>query len=135
MKIMRKYGKGLMAALMGAALVGGALGITTASAEAVLGGGEGHAYDVRRGRSEKEGGSDTHVRRGMYEQDKENAPKDEKAEAPKEEQPAAEKETNKEPREYKYDVRRGMYQQEGGSDTEVRRGKYEQHDGHERGHL
>lgn len=30
------------------------------------------------------------------------------------------------PREYKYDVRRGMYEQEGGSDTEVRRGMYEQ---------
>jgi hypothetical protein len=32
----------------------------------------------------------------------------------------------KEPREYYYDVRRGMYEKEGGSDTEVRLGMYEQ---------
>ena len=31
-----------------------------------------------------------------------------------------------ETREYKYDVRRGMYEKEGGSDTQVRRGMYEQ---------
>ena len=31
-----------------------------------------------------------------------------------------------EQREYRYDVRRGMYEKEGGSDTEVSRGKYEQ---------
>ena len=30
-----------------------------------------------------------------------------------------------EQREYRYDVRRGMYEKEGGSDTEVRRGMYE----------
>lgn len=29
-------------------------------------------------------------------------------------------------REYRYDVRRGMYEKEGGSDTRVRRGRYEQ---------
>ncbi len=38
--------------------------------------------------------------------------------------PKAEKTT--EQREYRYDVRRGMYAQEGGSDIEVRRGQYEQ---------
>lgn len=39
------------------------------------------------------------------------------------------------PREYKYDVRRGMYEQEGGSDTEVSRGMYEKpsEDGERRG--
>ena len=39
------------------------------------------------------------------------------------------------PRQYKYDVRRGMYEQEGGSDTEVSRGMYEQpsEDGERRG--
>ena len=42
---------------------------------------------------------------------------------------------NNEQREYAYDVRRGMYEQEGGSDTEVRRGMYEQpsEDGERRG--
>ena len=41
----------------------------------------------------------------------------------------------REHREYRYDVRRGMYEQEGGSDTEVRRGQYEQpsEDGMRRG--
>ena len=40
-----------------------------------------------------------------------------------------------EQREYRYDVRRGMYEQEGGSDVEVRRGQYEQpsEDGQRRG--
>ena len=40
-----------------------------------------------------------------------------------------------EQREYRYDVRRGMYEKEGGSDTEVRRGQYEQpsEDGQRRG--
>ena len=35
----------------------------------------------------------------------------------------------------RYDVRRGMYEKEGGSDTEVRRGQYEQpsEDGQRRG--
>ena len=42
---------------------------------------------------------------------------------------------NEGPRQYKYDVRRGMYEQEGGSDTEVSRGMYEQpsEDGQRRG--
>ncbi len=42
---------------------------------------------------------------------------------------------NEGPREYKYDVRRGMYEQEGGSDTEVSRGMYEKpkEDGERRG--
>ena len=36
---------------------------------------------------------------------------------------------------HRYDVRRGMYEKEGGSDTEVSRGMYEQpsEDGHRRG--
>ncbi len=46
-----------------------------------------------------------------------------------------EQDQNDKPREYRYDVRRGQYEQEGGSDIEVRRGQYEQpsEDGQRRG--
>ncbi len=177
MKSVQKWGKGLAAAIMGAALLGGACGMSTASAEAVLGGEEGHAYHVRRGMYEKEGGSDTQVRRGKYQQERENAPNGDapqdaqakpQGDAPQGDVPQGEEakpqgeqarpqgdaaqgepgmpaqeaseqgskeQQAKEPREYKYNVRRGQYEQPGGSDTEVRRGLYEQNDGREHGHL
>ena len=60
---------------------------------------------------------------------REEPPKETRSEARSEEK------RDVEPREYKYDVRRGMYEQEGGSDTQVRRGMYEQpsEDGERRG--
>lgn len=49
--------------------------------------------------------------------------------------PSDRQENRAEGREYRYDVRRGMYEQEGGSDEQVRRGQYEQpsEDGMRRG--
>lgn len=77
------------------------------------------------------------------EQDEEDVEKEQHEEAVEKEhreEPVAKKPadgTQKEKREYYYNVRRGMYAQEGGSDIEVRRGKYEQPspDGERRGLL
>ena len=60
-------------------------------------------------------------------EERENFEKDERREEAKDEAKREESEARHgENREYKYDVRRGMYEKEGGSDTQVRRGMYEQ---------
>ena len=64
-----KLVKGIMGALLGAAIVGGsALGTVAQAADGSQAtfSREGERYDVRRGMYEQEGGSDTQVRRGMY---------------------------------------------------------------------
>ena len=140
MKLAKKWNRRLFAAVLGAAVVGAPLFAVHADPAFSQ---DGPRYDVRRGMYEKEGGSDEHVRLGKYADQEHREAREEqrrededkrKAEERREETQAEatvgeQKETQKEQhekREYAYDVRRGMYEQEGGSDTQVRRGMYEQ---------
>ncbi len=144
MKLAKKWNRRIFAAVLGAAVVGAPLFAVHADPAFSQ---DGPRYDVRRGAYEKEGGSDEHVRLGKYADKEHQAAREEQrrtdeekrkaeerreetqAEATVAEQKEAQKETQKEQqekREYAYDVRRGMYEQEGGSDTQVRRGMYEQ---------
>ena len=143
MKMTKQWNKRLFAVALGTVLVGAPLFAVHAEGPAFTR--EGQQYDVRRGMYEKEGGSDEHVRLGRYaDEEHQRAREEERCEDQKkrqaeerceeeartEAQREAHKEGNetqqREKREYRYDVRRGMYEQEGGSDTEVRRGMYEQ---------
>lgn len=148
MKLAKKWTRRIFAAVLGAVVVGAPLFAVHADPAFSR---DGEKYDVRRGMYEKEGGSDEHVRLGQYADKEHQAAREEqrredeekrKAEEHREEvkkeevKEAREKNgENNEPREYAYDVRRGMYEKEGGSDTEVRRGMYEQpsEDGERRG--
>ena len=154
---MKQWNKKLIAAVIGAAVVGAPLFAVHAEGPAFSPDGE--RYDVRRGMYEQEGGSDTHVRLGQYADEKHREAREEERREDLEKRQAEERkeldkqqaeerkefEKNEHPeeaknvtkreeseaqqngqREYKYDVRRGMYEQEGGSDTQVRRGMYEQ---------
>ena len=160
MKLAKKWHKQVFAAVLSAAVVGAPLFAVHAEEQATFSR-DGQRYDVRRGQFEKEGGSDTHVRLGQYadeqhqearheeqREDLEKRQAEERAEFEKrqvEEQQTEQREevreeakrgeSQGEQREYRYDVRRGMYEKEGGSDTEVRRGQYEQpsEDGQRRG--
>lgn len=140
MKLAKKWNRRIFAAVLGAAVVGAPLFAVHADPAFSR---DGERYDVRRGMYEKEGGSDEHVRLGKYADQEHREAREEqrrededkrKAEERREETQAEatvgeQKETQKEQhekREYAYDVRRGMYEQEGGSDTQVRRGMYEQ---------
>ena len=140
MKLATKWNRRIFAAVLGAAVVGAPLFAVHADPAFSH---DGERYDVRRGMYEKEGGSDEHVRLGKYADQEHREAREEqrrededkrKAEERREETQAEatvgeQKETQKEQhekREYAYDVRRGMYEQEGGSDTQVRRGMYEQ---------
>lgn len=140
MKLAKKWNRRIFAAVLGAAVVGAPLFAVHADPAFSQ---DGPRYDVRRGMYEKEGGSDEHVRLGKYADQEHREAREEqrrededkrKAEERREETQAEatvgeQKETQKEQhekREYAYDVRRGMYEQEGGSDTQVRRGMYEQ---------
>lgn len=140
MKLAKKWNRRIFAAVLGAAIVGAPLFAVHADPAFSR---DGERYDVRRGMYEKEGGSDEHVRLGKYADQEHQAAREEqrrededkrKAEERREETQAEatvgeQKETQKEQhekREYAYDVRRGMYEQEGGSHTQVRRGMYEQ---------
>ena len=143
MKMTKQWNRRLFAVALGTVLVGAPL--FAVHAEGPTFSREGQQYDVRRGMYEKEGGSDEHVRLGRYadeahrqareeerreDQEKRQAEERCEEEAKAEARHEAHKEGNEpqqhEKREYRYDVRRGMYEQEGGSDTEVRRGMYEQ---------
>lgn len=140
MKLVKKWNRRIFAAVLGAAIVGAPLFAVHADPAFSR---DGERYDVRRGMYEQEGGSDEHVPLGQYADKEHQAAREEqrrededkrKAEERREETEAEatvgeQKETQKEQhekREYAYDVRRGMYEQEGGSDTQVRRGMYEQ---------
>ena len=139
MKLAKKWNRRIFAAVLGTVIAGAPLFAVQADPSFSK---DGERYDVRRGMYEKEGGSDEHIPLGQYadaehraareEERREDAEKrkaEERREEAKEETThEARKESGeqKEPREYAYDVRRGMYEQEGGSDTEVRRGMYEQ---------
>ena len=140
MKLAKKWNRRIFAAVLGAAIVGAPLFAVHADPAFSR---DGERYDVRRGMYEQEGGSDEHVPLGQYADKEHQAAREEqrrtdeekrKAEERREETQAEatvgeQKETQKEQhekREYAYDVRRGMYEQEGGSDTQVRRGMYEQ---------
>ena len=140
MKLAKKWNRRIFAAVLGAAVVGAPLFAVHADPAFSR---DGERYDVRRGMYEQEGGSDEHVPLGQYADKEHQAAREEqrredeekrKAEDRREETQAEatvgeQKEAQKEPqekREYAYDVRRGMYEQEGGSDTQVRRGMYEQ---------
>ena len=140
MKLAKKWNRRIFAAVLGAAVVGAPLFAVHADPAFSR---DGERYDVRRGMYEQEGGSDEHVPLGQYADKEHQAAREEqrrtdeekrKAEERREETQAEatvgeQKETQKEQhekREYAYDVRRGMYEQEGGSDTQVRRGMYEQ---------
>lgn len=138
MKSTKKWQKGLAAAILGTVIVGAPL--FTAYADGPTLSRDGERYDVRRGMYEKEGGSDTHVRGGMYETEehrraREEADREDRREHEDRESREERREHRDEhreehrdhdgKREYRYDVRRGMYEKEGGSDTEVRRGMYE----------
>lgn len=140
MKLAKKWNRRIFAAVLGAAVVGAPLFAVHADPAFSR---DGERYDVRRGMYEQEGGSDEHVRLGKYADQEHREAREEqrrededkrKAEERREETQAEatvgeQKETQKEQhekREYAYDVRRGMYEQEGGSDTQVRRGMYEQ---------
>ncbi len=148
MKMTKQWNRRLFAVALGTVLVGAPLFAVHAEGPAFTR--EGQQYDVRRGMYEKEGGSDEHIPLGQYadaehraareEERREDAEKrkaEEAKEAKEETTHEARKESGeqKEQREYAYDVRRGMYEQEGGSDTQVRRGMYEQpsEDGERRG--
>ncbi len=148
MKLAKKWNRRVFAAVLGAVIVGSPL--FAVHAEGPSFSQDGERYDVRRGMYEKEGGSDEHIPLGQYadaehraareEERREDAEKrkaEEAKEAKEETTHEARKESGeqKEQREYAYDVRRGMYEQEGGSDTQVRRGMYEQpsEDGERRG--
>lgn len=158
MRIATTWSKRIFAATLGMAIVGTPLFTVHADEGTFDRHGE-HRYNVRRGEYEKEGGSDTVVKPGKY-ADEEKAReqreehKDEYRDADSEKARRERQERREEhererreeiakeegsdgdgPREYKYDVRRGMYEQEGGSDTEVSRGMYEQPspDGEHRG--
>lgn len=140
MKLAKKWNRRIFAAVLGAAVVGAPLFAVHADPAFSR---DGERYDVRRGMYEQEGGSDEHVRLGQYADKEHQAAREEQrredeekhkaeerreetqAEATVSEQKEAQKE-QQEKREYAYDVRRGMYEQEGGSDTQVRRGMYEQ---------
>ena len=154
-----KWGKRLCAAMIGAAVVGAPLFVVHAEdSDGGMSRHDPHRYDVRRGMYEKKGGSDTEVNLGRYadeKHEKEHIDGEKKAhqeeverhegDAQQEELEGAGREEvdrkedskreQEEPREYKYDVRRGAYEKAGGSDTEVSRGKYEQpsEDGQRRG--
>lgn len=150
MKLAKKWNRRIFAAVLGAVVMGAPLFAVHADPAFSR---DGERYDVRRGMYEKEGGSDEHIPLGQYaDADKRAAREEErredaekrKAEEAKEAKEAKEEKTHearkesgeqKETREYAYDVRRGMYEQEGGSDTQVRRGMYEQpsEDGERRG--
>ena len=156
MKFAGTWSRRIFAVTLGMAVVGGPLFTVHADEGSFDRHGE-HRYDVRRGAYEQEGGSDTSVKPGKYadeekarEQREEHKDKHDDAESEKarrerqerreeherERREEIEKEEGSDkPREYKYDVRRGMYEQEGGSDTEVSRGMYEQpeKDGEHRG--
>ena len=140
MKLAKKWNRRIFAAVLGAAVVGAPLFAVHADPAFSR---DGERYDVRRGMYEQEGGSDEHVRLGQYADKEHQAAREEQrrtdeekrkaeerreetqAEATVGEQKEAQKEQH-EKREYAYDVRRGMYEQEGGSYTQVRRGMYEQ---------
>ena len=152
MKLAKKWNRRIFAAVLGAVVAGAPLLAVQAADPTFSQNGE--RYDVRRGMYEKEGGSDEHVRLGKYADEKhqearheerredlekrqaEERKEFEKSEHPEEakneakhEEPNKGSEAHQDgPREYKYDVRRGMYEKEGCSDTQVRRGMYEQPD-------
>ena len=148
MKLATKWNRRIFAAVLGAAVVGAPLFAVHADPAFSR---DGERYDVRRGMYEQEGGSDEHVRLGQYADKEHQAAREEQRREDEEKRKAEESRTevkkeevkearekqgeNNEQREYAYDVRRGMYEQEGGSDTEVRRGMYEQpsEDGERRG--
>ena len=143
MKLTRKWNRRVFAAVLGTMVVGAPLFAVHADPAFSR---DGERYDVRRGMYEKEGGSDEHVQLGRYADEEHRAAREEErredeakrqAEERREEAkdetkceghngPSAENEGQHEKREYYYNVRRGMYEKEGGSDTEVRRGMYEQ---------
>ena len=143
MKMTKKWSRRFFAVALGMTIVGAPLFAVHAEGNATFTR-DGQQYDVRRGMYEQEGGSDEHVRLGRYadsehrqareeerceDQKKRQAEERCEEEAKAEAQREAHKEGNEsqhEKREYRYDVRRGMYEQEGSSDTEVRRGMYEQ---------
>ena len=157
MRLAKKWNRRIFAAVLGAVVVGAPLFAVHAEGGPSFSS-EGERYDVRRGMYEKEGGSDEHIDLGKYadeehkkaraeeqRQDREKRGETGSKESEKPQAEATKEETkrearkesgeNNEKREYAYDVRRGMYEQEGGSDTEVRRGMYEQpsEDGERRG--
>ncbi len=158
MRFSGTWSKRIFAATLGMVIVGAPLFTVHADEGAFDRHGE-HRYDVRRGAYEKEGGSDTEVKPGKYADEKKAREqreehkgdhRDVESEKARQERRERREEHEKErreeiereehhdsdgPREYKYDVRRGMYEKEGGSDTEVSRGMYEQPspDGERRG--
>ena len=138
MKLAKKWNRRIFAAVLGTVIAGVPLFAVQADPAFSK---DGERYDVRRGMYEKEGGSDEHSPLGQYADAEHRAAREEerredaekrKAEEAKEAKEDTTHEARKEsgeqkgPREYAYDVRRGMYEQEGGSDTQVRRGMYEQ---------
>ena len=140
MKLATKWNRRIFAAVLGAAVVGAPLFAVHADPAFSH---DGERYDVRRGMYEQEGGSDEHVRLGQYADKEHQAAREEQRRTDEEKRKAEErreetqaeatvseqkeaKNDQQEKREYAYDVRRGMYEQEGGSDTQVRRGMYEQ---------
>ena len=149
MKLANQWQKQIFAAVLGAAVVGAPL--FTAHAADPAFSRDGQQYDVRRGmyadkehqeaRSE-ERREDLEKRQNKEREDFEKRQEEERKDFEKQqaeerksrEEPSketrseahSEEKRDGEPREYKYDVRRGMYEQEGGSDTQVRRGMYEQ---------
>ena len=144
MKISTKWNRRIFALALGTVVVGTPLFAVHAE-EGVFSRHDEHRYDVRRGRYEKDGGSDTEVAPGKYaderrdehrdkrrdEQKGENRERKQYEEAHEEhgrerEKAHSEEQNNGRRDEHRYDVRRGRYEKEGGSDTEVRRGRYEQ---------
>ncbi len=84
--------------------------------------------DLEKRQAEERKEFEKHQAEERKEFEKSEHPEEAKNEA-KHEEPNKGSEAHQDgPREYKYDVRRGMYEQEGGSDTQVRRGMYEQPD-------
>ena len=142
MKLAKRWHRRLFAATLGMAIVGAPLFAVHAEDQPAFTR-DGQQYDVRRGMYEKDGGSDEHIPLGRYadekhreeraEERREDQEKHEAEERREEAQAEAERkehsektEAHHEKREYKYDVRRGMYEKEGGSDTQVAPGMYEQ---------
>ena len=142
MKMAKKWNRRIFAVALGAVLAGAPLFAVHAEEPAFTR--DGQQYDVRRGMYEKEGGSDEHVRLGRYADEEHRQAREEERREDQERRQTEERQEEQrdetrceghneeqrgehhEKREYRYDVRRGMYEKEGGSDTEVRRGMYEQ---------